>query len=353
MAQKRITIKEVAEAAGVSTQTVSRVINDRPDVAPETRQRILEVIAHLGFHPSALARSLIKQSSHTIGIVTAGLKYIGPSYTLTGIAEQTETLGYSLLLKELRRFDTLDVEPILRDLLAHQVDGILWAVPEMGANHAWVQTQLPRLPVPIVFLTMHPVDGLAIVGVDNFSGGRLVTEHLIAQGRRRIGHIAGPATWWEARARRDGWQSALTDARLPAESCQVVEGDWNSASGERAFRRLLDQYPKLDAVFAANDQMALSVLLVASRSGRRVPEDLAVVGFDGIPESAYFTPPLTTIQQDSQELGRTAVRQIVRMIQAGQESVTGLETVWIQPQLLVRESSVTSRAGKEVNQQTE
>jgi DNA-binding LacI/PurR family transcriptional regulator len=353
MALKRITIKEVAEAAGVSTQTVSRVINDRPDVAPDTRQRVLAVIDRLGFQPSALARSLIRQISHTIGVVTAGLKYIGPSQTLTGIAEQSETLGYSLLLKELRRFDTLDAGPILRELLAHQVDGILWAVPEMGANHDWVQSPLAQRPVPIVFVTMHPVAGQAIVGVDNFGGGRLATEHLIAQGRRRIGHIAGPATWWEACQRRAGWQSALTGAGLPAELRQVVEGDWNSASGERAFRRLLDQFSELDAVFAANDQMALSVLLVANRSGRRVPEDLAVVGFDGIPESAYFTPPLTTIQQDSQELGRTAVRQIVRMIQAGHDSADGRETIWIQPHLLVRESSVVSRAGKEVRQPVE
>jgi LacI family transcriptional regulator len=345
MALKRATIKEVAKAAGVSTQTVSRVINDRPDVAPETRQRVLEVIAHLDFQPSVLARSLIHQRSLTIGIVTAGLKYIGPSYTLNGITEQAEQMGYALLLKEISHFNSIAVEPILRDLVARQVDGIIWAVPEAGANRDWLDALLPSLPVPIVFLTMHGVPGVTVVATDNYLGGCLATEHLVAQGRRHIGHIAGPMIWWEACQRAAGWRDTLIAAGRPAEDGHVVQGEWNSASGERAFRQLAAQYPEMDAVFVANDQMALSVLLVASRLGRRVPDDLAVVGFDAIPESAYFTPPLTTIQQDSKELGRTAVRQIVHMIDAGQGSAAPHqhETVWLKPQLVVRESSVAYR----------
>lgn len=344
MALKRTTIKEVARAAGVSTQTVSRVINDRPDVAPVTRQRVLDIVAQLGFQPSALARSLIHQRSLTIGIVTAGLKFIGPAYTLNGITEQAEAMGYALLLKELPQFDSIAVEPILRAIVARQVDGIIWAVPEAGANRNWLADLLPALPVPIVFLTMHEVPGVTVIAMDNFMGGRLATEHLLAQGRRNIGHISGPHLWWETGQRRAGWEAALEAAGLGVEPRQVVEGDWSSASGERAFRQLLEQYPEMDAVFAANDQMALSVLLVANRLGRRVPDDLAVVGFDAIPESAYFTPPLTTIRQNPKEVGRTAVRQIVRMIEADQ----GLpdphlhETVWLKPQLIVRESSAAS-----------
>jgi LacI family transcriptional regulator len=346
MALKRTTIKEVARAAGVSTQTVSRVINDRPDVAPETRQRVLEVIAHLGFQPSALARSLIQQRSLTIGIVTAGLKYTGPSYTLHGITEQAEQSGYALLLKELLHFDSIAVEPILRDIVARQVDGIIWAVPEAGANRNWLADLLPTLPVPIVFLTMHEAPGVTVVATDNYLGGRLATEHLIAQGRRRIGHIAGPLVWWEASQRAAGWKDALAAAGLQATDARRAEGDWSSASGERAFHQLLAQFPEMDAVFVANDQMALSVLLVASRVGRRVPEDLSVVGFDAIPESAYFTPPLTTIQQDPKELGRTAVRQIVAMIEAGRGSNAPYrhETIWLRPQLIIRESSAAGRA---------
>jgi transcriptional regulator with XRE-family HTH domain len=164
---KRPTIKEVAQAAGVSTQTVSRVINDRPDVAGETREKINRVIEELGYQPSALARSLIQQRSYTLGVVTAGLKHMGPSRTLNGITFQSEKMGYSLLLKELPRFDTENIKPLLQNLLSHHVDGILWAVPQVGDNRSWLNDELPDLPIPIVFSRWKP-PGLTIISFDNF-----------------------------------------------------------------------------------------------------------------------------------------------------------------------------------------
>lgn len=342
--RRRVTIKQVAQEAGVSTQTVSRVINDRPDVAPETRQRVWEVIKRLGYQPSALARSLIQQRSYTLGVVIAGLKYIGPSRTLSGITEQAEAMGYSLLLKELPKFDTGDIEPVLNALLARQVDGIIWAVSEVSNNRDWLHNHLPDLPVPIIFLTMHHQDGLSVVSVDNYIGGRMATEHLIKQGYRHIGHITGPLAWWEARQRKAGWQDALSDAGIRIRDDQWVEGNWSSESGERAIRQLLDQYPEMDALFVANDQMALGVLQIACRRGLKVPHDLAVVGFDAIPEAAYFWPPLTTVQQNLHELGCTAVKQVIGLIEANREPerVHEPETVWLKPQLIVRGSSVAS-----------
>ena len=339
--KKRVTIKQVAQEAGVSTQTVSRVTNNRPDVAPETRQRVLEVIERLGYQPSALARSLIRQRSHTLGVVTAGLKYIGPSRTLSGITEQAEAMDYSLLLKELPKFDTSDVEPILDALLARQVDGIVWAVAEVSSNRDWFTDRLPDLPVPIIFLTMHQRPGLSIVSVDNYLGGRTATEHLLQQGYRHVGHIAGPLEWWESRQRKAGWQDALSDTHTCVDDVQWVEGNWSSESGEKAIRRLLDQYPEMDAVFVANDQMALGVLQVACRRGLRVPQDLAVVGFDGIPESAFFWPPLTTMKQDLHRLGCIAVEQALQAIEAHQESKGEYEpqTILLKPRLIVRESA--------------
>ena len=344
MKLKRVTIKQVAREAGVSTQTISRVINDRPDVAPETRQRVLDVIDRLGYHPSALARSLIRRRTHTLGVVTAGLRYIGPSRTLNGITGQAEELGYSLLLKKLTRFDTGDVEAILNALLARQVDGIIWAVSEVGNNRDWLQDRLPNLPIPIIFLTMHPQDGLSIVAVDNYRGGWMATEHLIEQGYRQIGHIAGPLAWWEARQRKAGWQDALAEAGMSPAGRQWMEGNWSSESGEEAIRRLMEQYPEMDAVFVANDQMALSALQVACRQGLRVPQDLAVVGFDAIPEAAYFCPPLTTVQQNLHELGCLAARQVVQMIAASRETEDSYEpeSIWLKPELIVRESSVVT-----------
>src|SRR5512140_1669497 len=183
---KRPTIKEVARIAGVSTQTVSRVINERPDVAPETRERIRLTIDELGYQPSALARSLIQQRSYTLGVVTAGLKHIGPSRTLNGITSAAEEAGYSVLLKELPRFDAEDVIPIFQALLSRHVDGIIWAVPEIGENRNWVYNSPSDIDVPLVYITMETRDNLSMVSVDNYLGGRMAMSHLIEQGYQRI-----------------------------------------------------------------------------------------------------------------------------------------------------------------------
>jgi LacI family transcriptional regulator len=340
--RKKVTIRDVAAAAGVSHQTVSRVINDRPDVAEETRQRVWHVIEELGYQPSAIARSLIQQRSFTLGVVIAGLKYVGPSRTLNGITRQAEEMGYTLLLKELPRFDTNDVQPLLNSLRARQVDGIIWAVPEIGSNRDWLHSQPPEFPIPMIFLTMQTQSDLFIVSVDNYTGGRTATEHLLEQGYRHIGHISGPLDWWEARQRKAGWQDALSKAGIQVTDHHWESGNWSSASGEQAIRKLLDGYPEMEALFVANDQMALGVLQVACEKGLQVPQDLAVVGFDGIPETAYYWPPLTTVYQDQQKLGGTAVRELVQTIEASQQNKAVIEpkTISLQPELIVRESSV-------------
>jgi LacI family transcriptional regulator len=262
---RRATIKHVAKAAGVSTQTVSRVINDRPDVSPETRIRIQQIINDLDYQPSALARSLIQQRSYTVGVVTAGLKFIGPSRTLNGMTSKAEELNYALLLEELPRFDTENIKPLLQNLLAYHVDGIVWAVPEVGDNRRWVHEILKDVPVPVVFLTMQPRAGMTTVSIDNYSGGVLATQHLLSQGCRKIGHISGPLDWWEARQRKQAWQETMAKAGIKVGDEQVSEGNWSPSSGEAAFEQLLQSYPEMEAVFVANDQMALSVLQMANR----------------------------------------------------------------------------------------
>ncbi|MCG3211146.1 MAG: Lactose operon repressor [Anaerolineae bacterium] len=337
--KKRVNIKIVAQEAGVSTQTVSRVINNRPDVAESTRQHVLAVINQLDYRPSALARSLIRQRSHTLGVVTAGLGYWGPSRTLNGIADQAEAMGYSLLLKELPRFDLDNVEPITNALLASQVDGVIWAVAEVGNNHAWLRDSYPHLSVPIVFLTMQPYAGLTTVSVNNHLGAQMVVEHLLERGYRRIGHITGPLTWWEAQQRKAGWETALTAAGLPPDATHWAEGDWDAAGGQQAFQQLRQQYPAMDAVFVANDQMALGVLQLACKTGIRVPQDLAVAGFDNRPESEFYWPPLTTVKHNLRDLGSQAVQKIVQIIEQEQPSeLTGM-TTWVTPELIIRAST--------------
>jgi LacI family transcriptional regulator len=337
---KRATIKHVANAAGVSTQTVSRVINDRPDVSPETRERIQQIIADLDYRPSALARSLIQQRSFTLGVVTAGLKFIGPSRTLNGITSKAEELNYGLLLEELPRFDTENIKPLLQNLIAHHVDGIVWAVPEVGDNRRWVDEILKDVPVPVVFLTMQPRAGVTTVSIDNYSGGVLATQHLLSKGYRKIGHISGPLDWWEARQRKQAWQETMAKAGIKVGDRQAAEANWSSSSGEPAFEQLLQSYPEMEAVFVANDQMSLAVLQTAHRKGIKIPGDLAVVGFDNIVESGFFWPALTTINHEQYELGCRAIQELVSQIEALQrnEKIEPLN-ILLSTELVVRETT--------------
>jgi LacI family transcriptional regulator len=339
---KRATIKHVAKAAGVSTQTVSRVINDRPDVSPETRERIQEIIKDLDYRPSALARSLIQNRSFSLGVVTSGLRdYIGPSRTLHGITSKSEELNYSLLLEELPRFDTENIEPVLQNLLDHHVDGIVWAVPEVGNNRRWVDEIVKDIPVPIVFLTMQPRTGLTTVSINNYSGGILATKHLLAQGYREIGHISGPLNWWEGRQRKQAWQDTMAKSGIKVTERQCAEADWTCERGAVAFEKLQQSYPEMEAVFVGNDQMALAVLQLAHRRGLKIPGDLAVVGFDNITESPYFYPTLTTVNQDQHELGCRAVQELANQIGAAQrnEKLEPLN-ILLPTELVVRDSSI-------------
>ncbi len=310
----RVTIKEIAAMTGVSTQTVSRVINNRPDVSPGTRSAVEAAIAEHGFQPSAVARSLVQRRSQMIGVIVAGLKYYGVAQTVNGMAEATEAAGYSIILKELASFDVPDIVPVVEFFVAHHVEGIIFAPPQMGANVRHLQEQLPPSTPPVIFLKAEPSDRFTSVGIDNVDAARRATRHLVALGRRRIAHLAGPLEWREARDRRDGWLLALDEAGL--EPGPMAVGDWESASGASAFALILEADPTIDALFVASDQMALGALHVANDRGIRIPEQLAMVGFDGLPEAAQFTPSLTTMVQPLTEIGRLAVQELVASLDA-------------------------------------
>lgn len=337
-AGKAVTIKEVAREAGVSTQTVSRVLNDRPDVAPETRQNVQAIIDKLGYQPSALARSL-KQPRRTVGVVTAQLGQYGPMRRLLGIESKANELGYSLHLSLVHNPETDNGEQLLNDLLSWQVEGVIWAVPEISQNRSWLLNKISQLNVPILFISEQPDNVLPAVSVDNRTGGRLATEHLLAQGYRHVGLITGPLSWNVACQRKLGWQ----DTMLATNSNQIVEGNWSAKSGQRGLQQLLEQYPNLDAVLACNDQMALGAMQVAHQLGIRVPEDLGVVGFDNTPEAAYFWPSLTTVRHQLNEQGKIAVEQLIESIEAKRNTVhVDLPKMTVlEPELIIRASSVT------------
>ena len=343
----RATIKEVASVAGVSTQTVSRVINERPDVSPETRSRVQEVIKALSYQPSALARSLISQRTHTLGVVTAGLRHIGPSRTLSGITSAAEEAGYSVLLKELPSYDTEDITPIFQAFLSRHVDGIIWAVPEVGENRNWVNNPPADIEVPLVYITMEARDNLSVVSVDNYLGGHMAVSHLLEQGYRRIGHISGPLDWWESRQRMAAWKDTLTESGLESDDGHCVEGNWSSASGALAIEKLFDQYPVMDSIFVANDQMALGAMQFLAEKKLRIPEDIGIVGFDNIAESAFFSPALTTVQQDQHHVAKIAVAELSKIIESGwqQAEPVGPKSIILPPTLIVRQSSLRVMEG--------
>jgi LacI family transcriptional regulator len=336
-----VTLQDVAILAGVSIKTVSRVVNNQGEISESTRQRVQAAIDELGYRPNVLARSLVNRRTDTLAVVAWGIEYFGPSRTMVGIEQQADELGYSLFLSLVRQPDNLNYDRILDTLLARRVDGIIWAVPEVGDNRKWLNLGLLERVPPIVFLSMSAEPGLTIAAVNNYNGARQATQHLIDQGYSEIGIITGPLAWWEARERYAGWKSTLELAGQTPSPALVAESYWSAAGGERAMEHLLKQNPDIEAVFASSDQIALGALGAAHKLGRRIPQDLAIVGFDNTPESAFYWPPLTTVYQKLVYVGQIAVQNLHRMIEARRQQKRSLEAVvtLVEPELIVRASS--------------
>ena len=225
--------------------------------------------------------------------------------------------------------------------MAHRVEGIIFAPPQMGANVRHLQEQLPPSAPPVIFLKAEPSDRFTSIGIDNVEAARVATRHLVSLGRRRIAHIAGPLEWREARDRRDGWLAALAEAGL--EPGPMAAGDWEASSGNAGFAQILDADPTVDGLFVASDQMALGALHVANERGIRIPDQLAVVGFDGLPEAAEFTPSLTTVRQPLTEIGRMAVDELVASFQ--DEHPPAARTILLPTEMLIRDSAPTAVVG--------
>jgi LacI family transcriptional regulator len=334
----KTTIHDVAKQAQVSTKTVSRVINHQGEISEETRVRVQAVIDRLGYRPNILARSLVNQRSHMLGVVTWGIDFYAPSRIVVGIERRARELGYSLFLHLIPDPAEGNTHQVLETLASHRVDGIIYAIPEVKANHDWVRpAQLEDLP-PLVFMNTQPRPGLLSVSVDNHLGGWMAGRHLIDQGCRRIGILCGPAGWWESIERLAGWQDALQKAGLEIRQERIVHADWSVESGMQGMRTLLHQSPDIDAIFACSDDIALGALTVATQAGRHVPQDLALVGFDNIPQAAYFQPPLTTVHQPLARIGRAAVDLLHLRIEAGGGDIQA-PAVMQEPELVVRASS--------------
>ncbi len=318
---------DVAKLAGVSHQTVSRVLNGSPQVRAATRERVLVAMRELDYRPNPAARALVTGRSKTLGVVSFDTTLFGPASTLYSIERAAHDAGYFITIVSLEALDRASVLSAVERLRIQGVDGILVIAPLEGAGEALVA--LPR-DLPLVAVEAGPADALPVVAVDQFAGAVLATRHLLELGHPTVAHIAGRPDFLEAAQRIDGWRSTLEAAG--ADVSPVLVGDWSPGSGYELGRQLVG---KASAIFVANDQMALGLLRKLHEAGREVPRDLSVVGFDDIPEAAYFTPPLTTIRQDFAELGRRCLHILLGRI----EGEAANARVVVAPELVVREST--------------
>jgi LacI family transcriptional regulator len=337
-----VTLNDVARQAGVSIKTVSRVVNNQGEVSKETRQRVLLAIQDLGYQPNIFARGLVSQRSYTLAIVSWGLDRYSPSQFVMGVEREADNLGYSLLLTLMRRSRLENIDAFLNSLLARQVDGIIWQAPRVGANLDWIRPErLVNLP-PIV-LNGLPDPYVTTVSMDNHHGALLATRHLVEQGWKTIALINGRIEHPMATERRRGWQDALLEAGRQPDESMVLHGDWSAESGYRCMKELLERRPDVDAIFAADDRIAFGAIGAAQQAGRAIGRNLGVVGFDGLPESEFFTPPLSTIYQPIFELGRAATRALVQLVEArarGDNPPEKPEWIIMKPELVVRQSSL-------------
>jgi DNA-binding LacI/PurR family transcriptional regulator len=333
--QRTPVMADVARLAGVSHQTVSRVLNAHPNVTPATRGRVEQAIRQLGYRRNTAARALVTRRSRTLGVVSSGTGHYGPANTLTGIARAAREADHFVSFVDLDQVDQVSMQAALDHLRGSGVDGIVVLSPTRAALEA---VSGLSADVPVVVVDGQSTQRNARVAIDQVHGGRQATAHLLGLGHRTVHHVHGPEGWLEAEARADGWRAELRAAGAVVPPC--LAGDWTAASGYDAGRRLAAD-PEVTAVFAANDQMALGVLLALHEAGRRVPEQVSVVGFDDIPEAGYLMPPLTTVRQDFEELGRRCLGQLRALLG---DSPPPPDTL-IAPELVVRRSTAGAPRG--------
>lgn len=328
-ARERPGMNDVALRAGVSHQTVSRVLNDHPNVRPETRQRVLAAVSELGYRRNSAARALVTHRSATIGIVTSGSLELGPMTTLAILEQSARAAGYFVTVATASDPAPAQMAGVVESLMDQAVEGVVVIAPVDQVARA-AQAVSAEVPVLLLAAVDQADFDIPVLGVDQSRGVRLLTDHLVGLGHRDLVHIAGPAEWFDARLRSGTWHRTLAQAGLQPRADET--GDWSAASGYAAGRRLLPDLPT--AVFAANDQMALGVLHAFAEAGVQVPGQVSVVGFDNAVGSDHFVPPLTTVEQDFPELAHRAIEALVAIIR-GDDSALGS----IAPSLVLRAST--------------
>jgi DNA-binding LacI/PurR family transcriptional regulator len=325
-------IRDVARLAGVSYQTVSRVLNEHPSIRDTTKQRVLDVITEIGYRPNQAARALVTSRSRTIGVLTAQVAHYGPTTSVTAIEHAAREAGYRITVTSMSSSSNPSIKAALDQLQMQAVEAIVVIAPQVRVLDA-----IRELEITVPYVTLQNADvGEHSMSVDQVAGARMATQHLIDLGHTEIMHISGPQDWIEAEARMQGYLDAINDSDLRTRA--PILGDWSSHFGYYAGLELL-RFRDFTAVFASNDQMALGFMHACWDSGLSVPGDISVVGFDDIPEAAHFYPPLTTVRQNFTEIGRRAVSLLLAELQGG-----AVDHARIMPELVVRRSTSAPRS---------
>lgn len=305
---KQPNIYDVARLAQVSHQTVSRVINNYQGLKPETRERVEQAMETLGYRPNLAARALVTSRSNIVGILASDTDFTGPAQTVHKMEKTARKAGYFAV--------TASIDPDSRDSILEGIDylqklgieGLVVLTPQTTAVDI-ARDKLRSIPV-ITIDSMYRMDEQA-VSLDNFAGATVATNHLIELGHTNIIHISGPKLWFESSARVSGYSSAMLNASLVP---NIIDGDWSIDTGYRIGMQLNIENPKITAIFSANDYMALGLMHAFRLRGIRVPERVSIVGFDDLPETPYYSPPLTTVRQDFDLLGAIAMSFLLEKI---------------------------------------
>lgn len=320
---------DVARLAGVSHQTVSRVLNDHPNVRPQTRLRVRAAMDELGYRPNRAARALVTGRSQLIGVVAQNTTLFGPASLLAAFERRAAEAGFAVSVASLRELNRESISDAIERHLDQRVAGIVVIAPVVSAGAA-----LEHMPddVPLVRIDGDPDRTTALVTVDQQAGARMATEHLLEAGHETVWHVSGPNEWFDSVGRVEGWAAALADHGI--EPPPPIPADWSPASGYR-IGQMLARMPEVTAIFAANDHLALGILKALRERDRAVPEQVSLVGFDDIPEAAYFVPPLTTIRPDFDAVARETLAVLLHQITTGDPATVRPRIV---PQLITRDS---------------
>lgn len=328
-------LADVAAHAGVSSKTVSRVVNNEANVRPQVRAQVLRSVAALGYRPNAAARALVTQRTHQIGLVATASSLYGPTAGLFSLEQAAWKAGYGLTLTTVREASEALLEEAIHYLMVRGVEGVIVS-GVAGVLHLETSALAEMPLVSTSPITTESVKHV-MVDSDQVDGTRAAVRHLHALGHRRIAHLAGPLSWDSAAQRRDGWLHELKDLGLVPGP--VLEGDWSAKSGYEAALSL--DPSAATAVFVANDHMAMGAIRAFTEQGIRVPEDMSVVGFDDVPEAAYQMVPLTTVRQDFSAVAERSVRELVRLIERGALDHTSIH---LPTELIVRASTARAPA---------